>query len=160
MELNMSVKEAMNSLKDTFTLNPAFRSRVRNFQEQINDLQTKIHENFEIQDVVRFFALINAQAVLGQISLPASMNELENQFNSAIRNLGPSSYGINRTSLESPVTIDNIWIGDIYGFSTKTIRFWLEHSDSAPLAIMQGYYKTMLNDYLGEFAFLNGSILA
>jgi hypothetical protein len=155
----MSIKTTFRSLKNRVVGDSTYSVRVRDFQSQIKTLKIKVHENFEFHDLVQFFGLINSQAALGELLLPENMIELENQFNSAIRNLTHSSYGINRASVGA-VSVDNIWIGDIYGFNTKTLRFWLEHSDPKPLAMMKTYYQTMLSDYLGEFVFLNESILA
>lgn len=156
----MSLKASTKAFIAIVTGNPAYRDRVKNFQIKINDLQTHIHESgFEINDLVSFFALIDEQFKLGQLSLPPSMNGYEQQFNEGIRNLGPNQFGINRRGKNSCTTDETVFIGNIYGFYTKPVRFWVNHTDSEPLKIMLPYYRGMIKDYLEELSYLNGSIL-
>jgi hypothetical protein len=156
----MTLKSSAKAFLSQISGNMPYRDRVKSFQIEINNLQTKIHESgFEISDLVSFFALVDEQFRLGQLSLPPSMNMYEDQFNKGVRNLGPDKFGINRRDKDGRTTSETVFIGNIYGFHTKPVQFWISHNDPGPLTIMLPYYQTMINDYLGEFSFLNSSIL-
>lgn len=45
------------------------------------------------------------------------------------RNLGPSSYGMFRCESIPTMTIDQVYLGDVWGLWTNTIRFWNQHAD-------------------------------
>lgn len=46
------------------------------------------------------------------------------------RNLGPCSYGMFRTKDISTMTLNDVYLGDIYGLFTKPASFWEKHRDA------------------------------
>lgn len=47
-----------------------------------------------------------------------------------MKNAGRCEFGINRTKSGEQVTLDDVYLGDIYGLWTKTARFWLEKKNN------------------------------
>ena len=51
-------------------------------------------------------------------------------FNRALENSGRCCYGMNRTQEGEKVTLDNVYLGDVYGLFTHTARTWRGSTDT------------------------------
>ena len=68
-------------------------------------------------------------------------------------NLSPCEWGMFRTKSIPEMTIDEVFLGGIYGLHTKNIRFWNQHSDAKLETSSFGYpadtkiYDIVLKQY-------------
>ncbi len=55
---------------------------------------------------------------------PKEKKEVQSKFNRALKVLGRNQYGMNRSEKGHDVTLDSLWLGDVFGLVTMPARSW------------------------------------
>lgn len=93
-----------------------------------------------LADIIRFFNFVSPWQDRGLRDVIAAFRDVNyGQYDDVLEKLktlqlhferaGRSKYGWNRTKPGETVTEDNVYLGNIFGLWTKTVRFWKERKN-------------------------------
>lgn len=95
---------------------------------KLGEVPSSIPKAYEY--AVSFFNLVSAFQDEGMLlNAPGKMIQVQKELNDIVEYIGRSQYGVNRTQKGEKITLDNIYLGGIFGLCTFSARKWLE-SDS------------------------------
>ena len=110
------------------------------FRQLRQTLQRASESRDPLTEIVHFFDKVSMWHDRGISDLTATFEKINyGQYNEVIKklrtlqahfiNAGREPYGWNRTKHGETVTEDNVYLGNIYGLWTKTVRFWKQRKD-------------------------------
>lgn len=77
-----------------------------------------------------------------------------------VHNAGRQEYGWVRAQRGEPVTLHNLYLGDIYGLWTKTAAFWKEQPEKDVQAIIQNQLSSFIKSHREPMMDLISKVLA
>lgn len=98
---------------------------------------------------VKYFNIITDfqdNVVIDTNGFAKSKEELK-LVNLHIKKSGREEYGWVRSKKGEPVTLDNLYLGNIHGLNTKTARFFKNSGDAEVQTIIQDQLKSFINSH-------------
>lgn len=94
-----------------------------------------------------FYFLVDFFNVVAEFQDAGKLVYLPNaqRLNALIKNAGRDSFGMNRTTKGEEVTLDNVYLGNIFGLFTLTAREWF-YSEGKYNGFSERYLKENLPD--------------
>lgn len=100
-------------------------------------LRSNLREVQKVQDpllrLVSFLGIMAVEYDKGFPEFECDTNEIASALRMHVLHAGRALHGINRTKTGEVVTVNNVYLGNVYGLTTRPVAEWLHPSHKMPL---------------------------